>query len=131
MRFADGHTSDGVAAKIQSNQRVGVFAAQRSECSSLNNSEKHLAFGITVPSEIVTRAQSPICGACGCFTRVGFARGSLDAFIEHHDDIRAESNLDFERFFGRKKMLRAVQVRAKPHATVTDLAQITQAENLE
>ena len=57
--------------------------------------------------------------------------GIFDAFVENHGDVRAERLLNLDRFFRRKKMLGAVQVRAENHAVIGDLAQIGEAEHLE
>ena len=48
--------------------------------------------------------------------------GILNAFIEHHADIRAERALNFNGFLRRKQVLTAVQVGAEAHAFVRDFA---------
>ena len=51
--------------------------------------------------------------------------------IERHDDIGTERLFDFNRRFGRDEMRRAVDVRLKRHALVSDLAEFRQTENLK
>jgi len=43
----------------------------------------------------------------------------------------SERDLNFHRFFGREKVLRAVDVRAEGGTFVADFSQAAQAENLE
>jgi len=55
----------------------------------------------------------------------------LGAFIESHDDVGPETDLNLHRFFGAKKVRGAVEVRAKCHAFFAHLAQLGEAENLK
>ena len=81
--------------------------------------------------EIIARAARPIEGARGGFAGARFRGRRFDAFIEDHDDVRAESDFDLQRFFGRKKMFGAVEMRAEGDALVGDFAQFAEAENLK
>ena len=81
--------------------------------------------------EIIPRPPRPSERARGRVARARFVSGRFDAFVEHHDDVRAERDFDFERFLGRKKMLGAVEVRAERDAVIGHLAQFAQAENLK
>ena len=75
------------------------------------------------------RAQSSVRAAA---SRARDSSGRrFDAFVEDHDDVRAERDFDFERLFGRKKMLGAIEVRAERHAIVGHFAKIAEAENLK
>jgi len=57
-------------------------------------------------------------------------RGSLDALVENHGDVRTERELDFRRFFGSEQMFGAVEVRTEAHAFIGDLPQFREAEHL-
>ena len=52
-------------------------------------------------------------------------------FVERHNDVRAERQLDLHGAFGGEKMLGAIQVRAKPNAVFRHAAQRFQAHDLE
>ena len=56
---------------------------------------------------------------------------SLDALIQHHRNVRTERQLNLGRFFRREHVLRAVQMRAKPHALVGNFTQFGKTEHLE
>src|SRR6202043_4267799 len=81
--------------------------------------------------KIIARAARPRKCSSGRFASARFRRRSFDAFVQHHDDIRAQSDLNFKGFLRREKMLGAVEVRAKRDAVVRNFAQIAEAENLE
>ena len=64
------------------------------------------------------------------FAGAGVIGGSFDAFVEDHDDVRAQGDFDLDCFFGGKEMLGAVQVRTKSDAVVRHFSQIGKAEHL-
>ena len=61
---------------------------------------------------------------------VGFVVG-IGAFIEGHDDVRAEVLLNRNGLFRREAMRRAVDVTLEGHAVVVDCAGLCQREDLE
>ena len=63
--------------------------------------------------------------------RVLVAHRVLRAFVEHHHDVAAESQLHVDGRFRREHVPVAIQMRLKRDALVGDLAQTAQAEDLE
>src|SRR5689334_21854855 len=57
--------------------------------------------------------------------------GMLGALVEGHDDVGAKGDLDFHRLLRRKDVRRAIEVRAKCYAFLTDLAEFAEAEDLK
>src|SRR5262249_38786761 len=57
--------------------------------------------------------------------------GVFGAFVERHNNVRAEPDLSLRRAFRSQKMRGAVQVRAESHAFFIDFSQIAQAKYLE
>src|SRR5579875_643270 len=57
--------------------------------------------------------------------------GPGQTLIEHHHDVAAQGQLHVDHTFGRKKMLVTIEVRAKEHACIGNLAQCIEAEDLE
>ena len=57
--------------------------------------------------------------------------GILGAFVEGHDDVGAESDLDVDRMLGSKEVRAAVEVRAEADAFIGDFAQGAEREDLE
>ncbi len=55
----------------------------------------------------------------------------LGAFVERHDDVRAQADLRFHGAFRSEKVRRSVQMRTKRHAFFGHLAEIVQTEDLE
>ncbi len=55
---------------------------------------------------------------------------SARAFVERHDDVRAEQPLDLHRALGGEHVLAAVDVAAKLHAFLGQLAQLGKAHHL-
>ena len=53
------------------------------------------------------------------------------AFVEKHDDVRAEVALDFHRGLGTDEGWCAIQMVLKMHALLGDFAQFRERENLE
>ena len=127
---AISQAADCVAGKIELPELVGILAPNHGMRATLHDSEKHLARGIAMLREIVARSPRPGARPRGRVARARFRRGRRNAFIEHHDDVGAKRDFDFERFFGREKMLRAVKVRAERDAFVAHSAQIAEAEHL-
>ena len=54
----------------------------------------------------------------------------IDALIEGHDDVSAQTTLDIHRTLGRQRRWRAVDIKTKLHALFGDLT-IRQTEDLE
>ena len=54
-----------------------------------------------------------------------------NAFIEHHHDVAAQSELHVDGRFRREHMRIAVQMRMKQHSFFRDLPQAVQAEYLK
>ena len=80
---------------------------------------------------IVAAAARPLRRALHGAGRALAIGGIFDALVENHGDVRTERLLNLDRFFRRKKMFGAVQVRAENHAFVRDFAQIGEAEHLK
>ena len=124
MRFADGEAANGVSGEIQFEELLGARASQIGEGSALHDAELPLQ-NFAVPARLFeekfSRARRPLRGALD--GRFGFLarRRSLNALVEHHGHVRAERQLNFRGFFRREQVLRAVQMRTKPHALVGQL----------
>ena len=80
---------------------------------------------------IVAAAARPLRRALHGAGRALVIGGIFDALVEHHGNVRTERLLNLNRFFRRKKMFGAVQVRAENHAFVRDFPQIGEAEHLK
>ena len=133
MRLADGEAADRVAGEINFEELPRTFAAKIGERGALHDAElplREFAVLLCALVKIIPRAAGPRGGApqggCGDFAR----RWCLDAFVEHHGDVRTERELNLCGFFRREQMLGAIQMRAKAHAVVADFAQLGKAENL-
>src|SRR6185295_12148138 len=57
-------------------------------------------------------------------------RGIGCAFVEHHNNVRAERSLNLHRSLRREDVARAVQVRLKLDAFFAQLSQVAEAEDL-
>ena len=148
MRFADRESSDRVAGKIKVHKLPRALAAQVGVHAALHDAEQNLAgvrrclrvhaarcrqvsFFLLHRIRVVPAAARPLRRAlhrCGRALMIG---GIFDALVEHHGDVRTQRLLNFNRFFRRKKMFRAVQMRAEDHAFVRDFSQIGETENLK
>src|SRR6185312_2287781 len=63
--------------------------------------------------------------------RAGRIGGVLGAFVERHDDVRAEADLRLDGGLRGEKVRRSDKVRTKGYTFFRDLPQIAKAENLE
>ena len=134
VRLADREAADGVAGEIEFDKASALSRRRSAMRAALHDAEKRLAGSRrsrVLREIIVAAAARPVRVRSVAASRARGSGGSFDAFVEHHDDVRAERDLNLDRFFGRKKMLGAVEVRAESDAFVGDLAQIGEAENLE
>ncbi len=133
MRLADRQPAHRVARKIQLEELASARPPQIHERRPLHDPElplPQLAVSLGVLQKMRPRPPSPLRRAFHrCFRKLAWRR-SLNAFIQHHRNVRPERELDLRRFLRREQMLRPVQVRAKSHAIIRDFAQLGQAENL-
>src|SRR5215470_9085867 len=100
-----------------------AFTAQVCERSALHDAELPLiqmAIGraLFLFEKIVASAACPL--GCALESRFGFVtrRGSFDAFIEHHGNVRTEGELNFRGFFRREEMFGTVEVRFEANAVI-------------
>src|SRR5450755_814932 len=81
--------------------------------------------------EIILAARSPAQSQlhrCAGTRSIGWI---LRAFIECHNDVCAESDLNLHRLFRTEKVGRSIEVRPEGDAFFANFAKIVEAENLE
>jgi hypothetical protein len=126
-RLADGKSADRIAGKIQRDELACAAGAQVVFESALDDPEKQR--GPAPPGRSRTlRPQRRPCDGCGDLVA---RRRQLDALIEHHRDVDAESFLKRDDAFGREAVRRAVEMRAKGDAVIVDAAARLEAEDLK
>jgi hypothetical protein len=133
VRLAHCKSADRVSRKINVDQLPSAVPAQIRKRRALRDSELPLRQIAILPgafAKIISGAYGP----CGCSLQRGFgfvARSRrLNAFVEHHGDVRAKRELNLSRFFRRQKMLGAIEVGLKTHAFIGDFAKVRKTENL-
>ena len=82
-------------------------------------------------AEGIARALRPAHRQAHGFFDLGLGRGQRRAFVETHDDIRAQQLLDFHAAFRRQHMLAAINMAGKAHALFGQLAQRGKAHDLK
>src|SRR6266704_4738637 len=133
MRLADGQPAYGVARKIEIEKLPRAFTAQIRKRRALHDAELPLT-EISVASraflKIDAPAPRPFC--CALQRDFGFFAGRrrFDAFVKHHGDVRAESELNLRGFLRRKEMLGAIEMGTETHAVVGHFSQFGKAEDL-
>src|SRR6266702_4238272 len=133
VRLADSETADRVAGKIEIEKLSRAFAAQIGKRRALHDAELPLAEISVAPRaflKIDTRAPGPFCCALQRDFRFFAGRRRFDAFVKHHGDVRAESELNFGGFLWRKEMLGAIEMGTETHAVVRYFSQFGKAEDL-
>src|SRR3546814_16885202 len=76
-------------------------------------------------------ARSPACGQFHRAARLLLGRRIRRAFVELHDDVRAERVLDFDRALGCQEDAVTIDRRRELHALLGDLAQRRQTPDLK
>jgi len=134
VRFTDGQAADGVAGKIELEKLASAFTAKVGESRALHDAELPLLRTLAVAASGFLKMFARAAGPGGCTFHGGFGllawRGSFNAFVEDHGDVRTERKLNLCGFFRREQVLGAVEVRTKTHAFVGDAAKLGEAENL-
>ena len=80
---------------------------------------------------VLLRSPRPAAGQFHGATDGFGARRILNAFIEDHNDVRAQCQLNLDRAFRREEMRGAVQVRSKPYPILSHPRQAFKAHHLE
>src|SRR5436309_1336344 len=103
VRLADSEATDSVAGKVEIEKLPRAFAAQVGKSSALHDAELQLR-QIAVPASLFKKISAGAAGPFRGATERGFGfaarRGGLDALIEDHGNVRAESELNVRGFFG-------------------------------
>ena len=121
-----GKTADGVAREVQGQDLPGASLAQVVMNAALDDAEEPLV----APLLGGEAPRGPARGACGRFVHRLPGGGIGRAFVERHDDVRAEVLLDLDRTLGREEVRRAVEVALETHALLAEVAQAGEAEDL-
>src|SRR5579883_729506 len=101
MRFAYRQAANGVTWKIEVEELPGALPAQVGKRSTLHDAElplRKLAIAPGAFQEIVACAARPTRRSRHRGLRRFTWRGRLDAFVEHHGDIRPKRKLNFRGF---------------------------------
>src|SRR5579885_785153 len=133
MRFAYRQAANGVTWKIEVEKLPRALPAQIGKGSALHNAElplRKLAIAPGAFQEVVARATRPTRRSRHRGLRRFTWRGRLDAFVQHHGDIRPKRKLNFRGFLRRQEMLGAIEMRTKAHPLVVNFAQLGEAINL-
>ncbi len=86
---------------------------------------------IAMSAEVRERAARPGHGEAKAFFSATARGRILGALVEGHDDVGAESYLNFDRMLGSKSVRTPVEVRAELDAVFRDLAERVEREDLE
>ena len=131
--FAHGESAHRVAVGRKFLERLDGFLAEFLVHAALDNPEKVLR--VAVNRRIFAE---PVHGASGPLEREiqrmgGFLDGARvrRAFVEGHDDIRADFALGLHHRFGRKLVAAAVEQALEFHAVFGNAAEILEAPHLE
>ncbi len=101
--------------------------------AALHDAEKHLPRGIAMLREIILASVAPNSSVrAAASARALFGGRRFDAFVEHHDDVCAQRDFDFQRFFRRQENA-SEPSRCERNVTPSsrDFAQFAETENLE
>ena len=128
--FADTHTADGVAIEADVNERAGAFFAEVGVGGALDDSKNERASlgGLCIPPGAA--AFRPGEGEVKALVGIRMAAGMRGAFVEQHDDVRAQVALDFHRGLGADEGRGAVEVVLETDAFGGDFAELREGENL-
>ena len=80
--------------------------------------------------EVISSSLRPAHRPLERLARAIVRRRMLEAFVEHHRDIRSELRLDVDGRFGRQQMLAAVEMRAKRRPFLVHFAPRGKTEDL-
>ena len=132
-RFAHGETAHGVTVGSEFLQGFDGFLAEFLVHAALNNPEKELRVAVErrIFGEPVHGAAGPLEGE---IQRMGgFFDGARvrRAFVEGHNDVRADFTLGLHHRFRRKLVAAAVQQAFEFYAVFRNVAKILEAPDLE
>ncbi len=130
LPLADGQAADGEAFEADLTHGLQRAPAQIKVNAALANAELRVTIRIAPIQKRRARALRPAHRKLHRALRLGRGRGIGRAFVEHHLDVGAEGELNVDRTFGRKRMRRAVDVRAEGDALLRDLAERPQRHDL-
>ncbi|MNJ41049.1 hypothetical protein D3C77_359560 [compost metagenome] len=129
VAFADGQAADGVAVEADLLQTFRRFAAQVLIGRALLDAEQGLR---VAGAEGVLGALRPAGRKLHALTGALFLGGPGDAFVQLHDDVRAQAvGLDLDRAFGRQDVFRPVDVAREGHGLLGQLGDSRQAHDLK
>ena len=132
-RLAHGQSADRVAVGPLAGDMLRRPHAQVLVDAALHDGEEALritVFGLGLP-EAGEATVEPMLGQAERAAGVVVVRVARAAFVEGHDDVRADRALEVHHFLGREEMLRAVDVRAEICALGVELAVLGEGEDLE
>jgi hypothetical protein len=126
-RLAHGQPAEGDAVEGHRGDVLQVGAAEVFVDAALHDAEERLPLG-------PRRAQTPRGPGVGAAHR-GLDGGPVGvagrALVEHHGDVAAEQTLHADALLGGEPPRAAVEVRAKRHALVVNLAQARERKHLK
>ena len=149
--LADAQSADGVAVKADLDGPFETFFSQIQMSGTLNDAEQCLPVRLKerchLPNAIRTKSPNrhrlPVICRTAPSNAAPSARSALDssalrrcrvarrAFVESHHDLGAKRGLNLHRDFGRKKLLAAVEMRAKFDAFFGQFSKIGQRKHLK
>ncbi len=86
---------------------------------------------IAVSAEVIEGAARPGHGEAETFFGAGASGGIFSTFVEGHDDVSAESDLDVDGMFRSEEVRAAIEMGAELDAVVRDFAESVEGEDLE
>jgi len=139
-RLAHAQATDGIAVEIHLNQPLRALAAQIFIGTALHDAKEALLAALefvaprhffAVGTKVIQRPPRPGHGEPETLLRPGTLCWIFGALVEGHGDVGAEGDLHVHGVLGSEEVAAAVQMGAKAHALVADLAQLAQAEDLK
>ena len=120
--LAHTHSTDGVTVKVHFHECFGALLPQVGMVGALDDTEDQLALGPRLSLALGSPAKGALHGAV-YFVAVG---GVRRAFVKHHRDVRTQRALDLHALLRPEENRRPIQVTAKFHSVIPDLADLTQ-----
>lgn len=126
--FTDAESTNAKSWQVKLSDLLDAEFAQIGVHAALDDAEKSLTRWIFLRFDAALEPTGGALERIFCIAAIGSVRNTL---VKSHDDIGAKNVLYFHDGFRREKMLGTVEMGAEKHALFCDLAQITEAEDLE
>ena len=131
--FTHGEAADGVTVGTQVGDKLGRFLTQVLIDTTLHDREIGLTVAVAglCVLEVLPAAGQPVVGQRQRLAGIVVVAGAWRALVQRHHDVTADGAFNVHHLLGGKQVLATIDVAAKGHALVGQLAVLGQREHLE